>query len=79
MLRRWVQTIIQRRFNRYMVECECVSLLISSAYLQVLIDTWWNVNGYTNDKRDEESNVLIDTWWNVNISAKDIVNNAIQF
>ena len=23
--------------------------------------------------------VLIDTWWNVNISAKDVVNNAIQF
>ena len=33
-----------RSFNRYMVECECLPLLISPWMLLVLIDTWWNVN-----------------------------------
>ena len=31
-------------FNRYMVECECVTRGILSFLMSVLIDTWWNVN-----------------------------------
>ncbi len=33
-------------FNRYMVECECVTRGILSFLMSVLIDTWWNVNVY---------------------------------
>ena len=31
-------------FNRYMVECEYISTELLRNLLQVLIDTWWNVN-----------------------------------
>ena len=31
-------------FNRYMVECECITLIRRLISLSVLIDTWWNVN-----------------------------------
>ncbi len=31
-------------FNRYMVECEFVKTSDLSSVIQVLIDTWWNVN-----------------------------------
>ena len=34
-------------FNRYMVECECVTRGILSFLMSVLIDTWWNVNNNT--------------------------------
>ena len=33
------------RFNRYMVECECVPFAYGIWWIPVLIDTWWNVNG----------------------------------
>ena len=33
-------------FNRYMVECEFVIIVINSCMRRVLIDTWWNVNVY---------------------------------
>ena len=35
-------------------------------YSAVLIDTWWNVNPLTIEKRLMMEKVLIDTWWNVN-------------
>ena len=31
-------------FNRYMVECECVTNSKDKENVAVLIDTWWNVN-----------------------------------
>ena len=31
-------------FNRYMVECECGHPSPLAQRIQVLIDTWWNVN-----------------------------------
>ena len=31
-------------FNRYMVECEFRSIIITLNTRLVLIDTWWNVN-----------------------------------
>ena len=31
-------------FNRYMVECELCEMYVMQNFLQVLIDTWWNVN-----------------------------------
>ena len=37
-------SILEARFNRYMVECELTFYLISFFYIFVLIDTWWNVN-----------------------------------
>ena len=55
-------------FNRYMVECECNSLdsgIITT--VNVLIDTWWNVNVYRSRMEFGGYLVLIDTWWNVNI------------
>ena len=33
---------------------------------QVLIDTWWNVNGLIVTGSNTSLAVLIDTWWNVN-------------
>ena len=33
-------------FNRYMVECECISATAFPTIPLVLIDTWWNVNVY---------------------------------
>ena len=34
--------------------------------VQVLIDTWWNVNKFSNASFLHAKRVLIDTWWNVN-------------
>ena len=36
--------------------------------LNVLIDTWWNVNIHKGDVSKGTANVLIDTWWNVNFA-----------
>ena len=32
------------RFNRYMVECEFADVTAMKQAVEVLIDTWWNVN-----------------------------------
>ena len=55
------------RFNRYMVECEYRSKESITEILQVLIDTWWNVNISAKDVVNNAIHVLIDTWWNVNV------------
>ena len=34
--------------------------------LEVLIDTWWNVNLTSTGYVRRDVRVLIDTWWNVN-------------
>ena len=34
--------------------------------IQVLIDTWWNVNMLMVTRTKAVLPVLIDTWWNVN-------------
>ena len=37
--------------------------------LNVLIDTWWNVNVHVSFRVSSVYIVLIDTWWNVNSEA----------
>ena len=39
-----VWNLVDTCFNRYMVECEFVSTWTPPLLLDVLIDTWWNVN-----------------------------------
>ena len=56
-----------RRFNRYMVECECVFSAANRMQHGVLIDTWWNVNFLLHSQLELKYLVLIDTWWNVNL------------
>ena len=34
--------------------------------MEVLIDTWWNVNAVASLNSAFAMRVLIDTWWNVN-------------
>ena len=41
-------------------------LLFYKRIVQVLIDTWWNVNFTFMDWELLDTIVLIDTWWNVN-------------
>ena len=41
---RTIKAASRKGFNRYMVECEYVTDLITDKTKQVLIDTWWNVN-----------------------------------
>ena len=55
------------RFNRYMVECEYVTIAAVFNWRAVLIDTWWNVNSDHTPACGQLSTVLIDTWWNVNM------------
>ena len=35
-------------------------------HVEVLIDTWWNVNVNSSIQAVLNQPVLIDTWWNVN-------------
>ena len=47
--------------------------------VQVLIDTWWNVNLTRSSKKKDGNSVLIDTWWNVNIidTSKMTLNDIV--
>ena len=56
-----------------MVSCAC-----QTAYTQVLIDTWWNVNFFRYFAAIFQSVVLIDTWWNVNVPTGDADLKRIQ-
>ena len=49
-----------------MVECECSYRIVQLIVIQVLIDTWWNVNRLLYAHKVSRDLVLIDTWWNVN-------------
>ena len=49
-----------------MVECEYNSFMDIPEGVDVLIDTWWNVNDEARDLLLILPYVLIDTWWNVN-------------
>ena len=40
----------QFRFNRYMVECEYSKMSCMWKTINVLIDTWWNVNNIMETK-----------------------------
>ena len=40
---------------------------LSFEALDVLIDTWWNVNCFSFLCFTRNNLVLIDTWWNVNV------------
>ena len=51
-----------------MVECECKCFASYSGAVEVLIDTWWNVNSNNNGGVQVDTIVLIDTWWNVNVA-----------
>ena len=37
--------------------------------VEVLIDTWWNVNVSFIFSSSKSPTVLIDTWWNVNVAT----------
>ncbi len=54
------------RFNRYMVECKSDYFYYLKQQIDVLIDTWWNVNTNNLVTNKASVTVLIDTWWNVN-------------
>ena len=49
-----------------MVECEFWRKPYAIFNTTVLIDTWWNVNKFSNASFLHAKRVLIDTWWNVN-------------
>ena len=53
-------------FNRYMVECKSDYFYYLKQQIDVLIDTWWNVNTNNLVTNKASVTVLIDTWWNVN-------------
>ena len=54
-----------------MVECEFIKFTNIAGIGNVLIDTWWNVNGETLNFVVRGFCVLIDTWWNVNDYFRD--------
>ena len=66
-------------FNRYMVECESSTAMLSEFVNFVLIDTWWNVNLKRGYITQQELEVLIDTWWNVNVEVSGIVLSVSLF
>ena len=48
--------------------------------MQVLIDTWWNVNFDRIMNMKSSIHVLIDTWWNVNyVSGNTALVRVISF
>ena len=47
--------------------------------MDVLIDTWWNVNLDEIMLRLAHDTVLIDTWWNVNITETTIISTITKF
>ena len=47
-------------------------------YQNVLIDTWWNVNGETSSFGVRGFCVLIDTWWNVNLKRGYITQQELE-
>ena len=49
-----------------MVECEFADVTAMKQAVEVLIDTWWNVNVDYDGLVLRVEQVLIDTWWNVN-------------
>ena len=45
-----------------------MSNIMENTYIiEVLIDTWWNVNREDCHTLILTDTVLIDTWWNVNV------------
>ena len=73
------KTWVFKRFNRYMVECECGRTGGKGWSRCVLIDTWWNVNTERPDINIFHAVVLIDTWWNVNDEYLIAHTNIISF
>ena len=47
--------------------------------VDVLIDTWWNVNVEGLAEAANETAVLIDTWWNVNQAQSGSIKCLYQF
>ena len=60
-----------------MVECEYISTELLRNLLQVLIDTWWNVNELIHAVQCTGDLVLIDTWWNVNVMVSMTVLTTV--
>ena len=46
--------------------------------MEVLIDTWWNVNEDKFKAQGSKLVVLIDTWWNVNEERQHIYHDFGQ-
>ena len=44
--------------------------------MQVLIETYWNVNIYVVELLERVVRVLIETYWNVNRTSSSLVNNS---
>ena len=57
---------MQRRFNRYIVECKFGMCRLINLFAFDLIDTQWNVNVAKDGKTKTAISDLIDTQWNVN-------------
>ena len=57
------------RINRNILECKSVVSNSEDAEMQVLIETYWNVNENTVGAHATGCNVLIETYWNVNFFA----------
>ena len=51
---------------------------ISQQELEVLIDTWWNVNQQYHIQEMLTQLVLIDTWWNVNTLTVSVMPDSIK-
>ena len=65
-------------FNRYMVECKSDYFYYLKQQIDVLIDTWWNVNTNNLVTNKASVTVLIDTWWNVN-QASHCISESGRF
>ena len=67
---------VDKSFNRYMVECEFRVYPLRVMFVNVLIDTWWNVNEEIKTDVKVDDVVLIDTWWNVNTGTRHLMSSA---
>ena len=56
----------QKRINRNIVECKCLRHSVMNSRKSVLIETLWNVNGFSGRYYWIDNWVLIETLWNVN-------------
>ena len=62
-----------------MVECKFFSRRSTISSVEVLIDTWWNVNHKANNVIKKGLTVLIDTWWNVNYFVELGISKRLTF
>ena len=61
------------RLNRNILECKFAFCGKSVGAVEVLIETYWNVNISPDTRRRRRSGVLIETYWNVNLCKSEAV------